>query len=166
MTKRIMNEKEYWNISYIKRVTYKIRSARSPLIMGLRKEAELGGFGRNLKRFLDFWFWGVTSEKGSTRKDTGKRVTRWGFVFWRNLVDSRWFTKRILLGEFLFGIFWDLGGFPRGATEEGDQWCALLEFIGVNWIDFGGGRVSYRLVLLCAWVVWGLGGVGEYYVCV
>jgi hypothetical protein len=56
MTKRILNEEVYWNISYIKRVADKIRSARSPLIMGLRKEAELGGFGRNLKEFLDFWF--------------------------------------------------------------------------------------------------------------
>jgi hypothetical protein len=41
MTKRILNEKEYWNISYIKRVAVKIRSACGPLIMGLRKGAEL-----------------------------------------------------------------------------------------------------------------------------
>jgi hypothetical protein len=34
MTKRILNEKEYWNMSYIKRVTIKIRSASSPLIIG------------------------------------------------------------------------------------------------------------------------------------
>jgi hypothetical protein len=34
MTKRILNEKEYWNISYIKRVAVKIRSAGSPLING------------------------------------------------------------------------------------------------------------------------------------
>jgi hypothetical protein len=42
-------------------------------------------------------------------------------------------------GNFDLGFFEDLGGFPRGSIEEGDQWCALLEFIGVNWIDFGGG---------------------------
>jgi hypothetical protein len=31
MTKRILNEKEYWNISYKKRLTDKIRSVRRPL---------------------------------------------------------------------------------------------------------------------------------------
>jgi hypothetical protein len=41
MTKRILNEKEYWNMSYNKRVTNKIRSADGPLIMGRREGAEM-----------------------------------------------------------------------------------------------------------------------------
>jgi hypothetical protein len=45
MTKRILNEKVYWNMSYIKRVAVKIRSVRSPLIMGRRKGAEMVGIG-------------------------------------------------------------------------------------------------------------------------
>jgi hypothetical protein len=47
MTKRILNEKEYWNMSYIKRVTSKIRSGRRPLIMGLRKLGEFRLFSRD-----------------------------------------------------------------------------------------------------------------------
>jgi hypothetical protein len=42
MTKRILNEKEYWKISYKKRMADKIRSGRCPLIMGLRKRAKMG----------------------------------------------------------------------------------------------------------------------------
>jgi hypothetical protein len=52
MTKRILNEKEYWNMSYNKRVAVKIRSVRGPLTMGLRKRAELAGDGKFLN---DFW---------------------------------------------------------------------------------------------------------------
>jgi hypothetical protein len=45
MTKRILSVNEYWNMSYNKRVTDKIRSGRRPLIMGRRKGAEMVGIG-------------------------------------------------------------------------------------------------------------------------
>jgi hypothetical protein len=45
MTKRILSVNEYWNMSYIKRVTSKIRSACGPLIMGLQELRELMAFG-------------------------------------------------------------------------------------------------------------------------
>jgi hypothetical protein len=42
-----------------------------------------------LKEILGLDFLKGGSEKGSTRKDTGIRVTRWKKLFWRNLRDSR-----------------------------------------------------------------------------
>jgi hypothetical protein len=41
------------NVSYIKRVTDKIRSARGPLIMGLQELRELTVFGRGWNGILD-----------------------------------------------------------------------------------------------------------------
>jgi hypothetical protein len=65
----------------LKRVTDKIRSGRRPLIMGLRNGLKLWSFGRNLKQFWEFNFWGGTSEKGSTRNRTENRVTRYIKMF-------------------------------------------------------------------------------------
>jgi hypothetical protein len=67
----------------------KIRSERSPLIMGLREWAELWLIGREFKQFWGFGFLGESFQKGYTRKLTGKRVTRWRKVFWRNLAILR-----------------------------------------------------------------------------
>jgi hypothetical protein len=77
MTKRILNEKEYWNMSYNKRVTNKIRSASGPLIKDHEKGLRLGGIEPELGTFLGLAFLEEISEKGSTRKHTEKRVTRW-----------------------------------------------------------------------------------------
>jgi hypothetical protein len=100
-------------MSYIKRVTIKIRSARGPLIMGRRGRAEIEGIEGWLGSFLrigNFWGW---SEKGSSREYTENWVARWTFLFWRNFGFLRCFTKRINLGEFEFGCFW---GFVQGST--------------------------------------------------
>jgi hypothetical protein len=45
MTKRILNEKEYWNISYNQRVTNKIRSGHSPLSKDGEKVLDLWSNG-------------------------------------------------------------------------------------------------------------------------
>jgi hypothetical protein len=73
----------------VKRVTDKIRSACGPLIMGLREVGELWADLPGLKRFLGIEFSKGGSEKGSSRKHTGNRVTRWRIKFWRNLAFSR-----------------------------------------------------------------------------
>jgi hypothetical protein len=72
------------NISYIKRVTSKIRSVGSPLSKDGEKGLDLGSIQWELEGFLEFWGLGEGSKKGSTRKHTGKRVARWKFLFWRN----------------------------------------------------------------------------------
>jgi hypothetical protein len=56
MTKRILSVNEYWNMSYNKRVTDKIRSAGGPLIMGLRKLGEFRLIGRGWKRIFGLRF--------------------------------------------------------------------------------------------------------------
>jgi hypothetical protein len=55
---------------------YKIRSAGCPLIMGPRELAKIGGIGAGLGTFKIWVFEKRGSEKGSTRKHTGNRVTR------------------------------------------------------------------------------------------
>jgi hypothetical protein len=54
--------------------------------MGRREEAKKWGIEWELKRIEVWNFLGSTSEKGSTRKDTGNRVTSWSFLllgeFW------------------------------------------------------------------------------------
>jgi hypothetical protein len=67
------------------------------------------------------------SEKGSSRKHTGNRVTRWRNLFWGKLEILRWIAKRIWSGEFNFGIFW---GFRLLST----------------WVVWGGGTV---VLLFC-----------------
>jgi hypothetical protein len=76
-------------MSYNKRVTSKIRSVYGPLIMGRRERAEIGSTGGDLEKVLGNWIFGGWSEKGSTRKHTGNRVTRWIFMFWRKLAILR-----------------------------------------------------------------------------
>jgi hypothetical protein len=66
-------------------------------------------------------------EKGYTRKSTENRVTRCRNMFWGNLKVSRCFTKRIIWGEFKFGVFWWFG---RGFTEEGGQLVLLFVLLG------------------------------------
>jgi hypothetical protein len=63
--------------------------------------------------FGDWFLKEEISEKGNTRKHTKKRVTSWSFLYWRNSEVSRCFAKRIVLGEFQFGLFW---GFTQGST--------------------------------------------------
>jgi hypothetical protein len=106
----------------LKRVAVKIRSARSPLIMGRRDELKRGSFGWGLGIFWRIWVFGGWSEKGNGRKCTGNRVTSCIKVFWRNFGISRWFTKRIRMGEFWFTLFWAFG---RGSA----------------WVHWGGGTV-------------------------
>jgi hypothetical protein len=64
MTKSILNEKEYWNISYNKRVAAKIRSVRSPLRMGPRERAGLVVVWGNLERFVVWNFLGGNFREG------------------------------------------------------------------------------------------------------
>jgi hypothetical protein len=59
--------------------------------------------GMNLFFWTDFSKAG--SEKGSTRKHTENRVTRWMKLFWGNLGDSRCFTKKNIMGELIFDDF-------------------------------------------------------------
>jgi hypothetical protein len=66
-----------------------------------------------LVRDFGDWISKGGSEKGSTRKHTGIRVTSWRNLFWGNLRDLRCFTKRFILGEFEIGFF---EGFDRGST--------------------------------------------------
>jgi hypothetical protein len=115
-----------WNMSYNKRVTDKIRSLRSPLIMGRRERAKNWVKWRNLKRILGNWIFGGISEKGSTRKRTENRVTRWSLMFWGNSAVLRWIAKRFNLGEFKVGLFLCLG---RGST----------------WAYWGGGAVCVSM---------------------
>jgi hypothetical protein len=116
--------KEYIRIWVIlKRVTYKIRSARSPLIMGRWEWANNWGNWGNLESFLRIGLFGGWSEKGSSRECTENWVTRWTFLFWGNFGVLRWFTKRIYLGEFEIDRFW---GFVRWST----------------WMHWGGGTNS------------------------
>jgi hypothetical protein len=86
-------------------------------------DGEMGWELRDLdKGWKDFWGFAVlgeSSEKGSTRKYTGKRVTRCGFMFWGNSAVLRWIAKRMILGEVGFGIFFGLAVVPREGTEEG-----------------------------------------------
>jgi hypothetical protein len=70
-------------------VTYKIRSASGPLIMGRRDGAENAVKWRELERFLVEEFWRTSSEKGYRRKYTENRVTRWRFLYWGNLAILR-----------------------------------------------------------------------------
>jgi hypothetical protein len=66
-----------------------------------------------LEEFEGLVFLGESSEKGSTRKYTGKRVARWRKLFWGNLRVLRCFAKRIFLEEFKLALF---GGFGGGST--------------------------------------------------
>jgi hypothetical protein len=87
----------------------------------------MGSFGGNLKTFDRLEFLGESSKKGCTRKHTKNRVTSWSFLFWGNLAILRWFTKRIMLGELEFDVFW---GFGRRST----------------WVHWGGGTTSVSFV--------------------
>jgi hypothetical protein len=71
-------------MSYIKTPDPIIKTARCPLIRDGEKEPIIGSVERGLKRFEVWNFLGESSEKGSTRKHTEKRVTRWRTMFWGN----------------------------------------------------------------------------------
>jgi hypothetical protein len=76
---------------------------------------------------------GETSEKGSTRKDTGNWVTRYGFLFLEEFDGLRCFTKRIWLGELRFSGFWDFvrrstWGLERRGDQLGVSFAYLEEF--------------------------------------
>jgi hypothetical protein len=77
-------KKDIRNVSYNKRVTNKIRSVRSPLIMGRREIADFEGFEWKLDWGFGNSIFGPSSEKGSSRKYTKNWVTSWGFLFWGN----------------------------------------------------------------------------------
>jgi hypothetical protein len=66
-----------------------------------------------MKRILGLRFLRGGSEKGCRRKSTGNRVTSWRILFWGNFTVLRCFTKRFILGELEFGVFWN---FDRGST--------------------------------------------------
>jgi hypothetical protein len=70
-------------------VTSKIRSACGPLIKDHENGLVFGSIEGNLNQFWGFGILGGSSEKGSTRKSTGNRVTRWIIMFWGNLENSR-----------------------------------------------------------------------------
>jgi hypothetical protein len=57
--------------------------------MGRREKAEIEVTDWDLEDFGDLVLRRTNSEKGSTRKHTGNRVTRWTNVFWRNSGISR-----------------------------------------------------------------------------
>jgi hypothetical protein len=70
-------------------VTNKIRSVYGPLIKDGENGLVFGAIEGNLNQFWGFVFLEGSSEKGSTRKSTGNRVTRWRIMFWGNLGVSR-----------------------------------------------------------------------------
>jgi hypothetical protein len=76
-------------MSYNKRVTNKIRSVRRPLIKDDENWLNSGSIGRNWTEISGLGFLGGGSEKGRSRKHTGNRVTRWGFMFRGNFWKSR-----------------------------------------------------------------------------
>jgi hypothetical protein len=52
----------------------------------------MGEFWANwprLEAFLGIWLLEGGSEKGCSREHTENRVTRWSFMFWRNLENPR-----------------------------------------------------------------------------
>jgi hypothetical protein len=70
------------------------------------------------------WVFGRTSEKGSTRKHTEKRVTSWTKMFWGNLAVSRCFAKRIIMGELRLGVFLGVwAGSHVGLLRRGTNVC-------------------------------------------
>jgi hypothetical protein len=71
------------------------------------------GFGWVLNWILEFGLLGESSEKGSTRKSTGNRVTRWEIMFLGESWGLRCFTKRNGFGIWGTTDFW---GFGRGST--------------------------------------------------
>jgi hypothetical protein len=77
--------------------------------MGRWEWAKIQGIEWRLEKFLGNWDLGPSSEKGSSRKHTENRVTRWRKLFWGNSAFSRWFTKRFVSGEFELGLFWGCG---------------------------------------------------------
>jgi hypothetical protein len=124
----------------LKRVTYKIRSVRRPLIKDHEKGLKWWSIGRVLN-----WNWGLEFleeflEKGCTRKHTRNRVTRWRKMFGGIFGGLRWIAKRILVGEFWFSDFW---GFGWGST----------------WSYWGGGTVVLLFLCLGEFIVLQLGEI-------
>jgi hypothetical protein len=76
-------------MSYIK--TGDIENKISPLslIIGTVRNGGILRVWPELVRFLVVGILRGGSEKGSTRKHTGKRVARWSFLYWRNLAILR-----------------------------------------------------------------------------
>jgi hypothetical protein len=114
-------------MSYIKRVAVENKTGRSPLSWDDENGLKRWSIERDLKEFWVWIFLGESLEKGSTRKHTKNRVARWRFLFWGNFGNPRWFTKRIVWGEFGFSVFCGSG---RVST----------------WVHWGGGSLY---VLLC-----------------
>jgi hypothetical protein len=116
----------------LKRVAVKIRSGGGPLIKDHENRLKRWSIGQDWDWNFRFCGLGETSEKGSTRKDTGNRVTRYGFVFLGEFDGLRCFTKRIWVRELRFSGFWD---FVRRSTwgweEGGPTWCFFCVFGGI-----------------------------------
>jgi hypothetical protein len=72
---------------------------------------------------LGNWDLGPSSEKGSSRKHTENRVTRW---------------RKLFRGNLNWDFFEVVGGNPRGVTEEGGP-------LGAFWGNFG------ELSCKCEW---------------
>jgi hypothetical protein len=62
-------------------MTDKIRSAGSPLIKDHENWLKIRGLDKSWNVLRNFGFLGERSEKGSTRKYTENRVTRWAKMF-------------------------------------------------------------------------------------
>jgi hypothetical protein len=119
MTKRIIEwEKNIRIWVTLKRLTNKIRSGCGPLIRDY--ENGLGNWAIGWIWIGNWWFefWGNWSKKGSTRKTTENRVTRWRFLYLGESWVLCWITK-----ELGFGILvcLGIGRVLRGWCEEGGQ---------------------------------------------
>jgi hypothetical protein len=101
------------NVSYIKTGDIENKISEQSLNNRTVRNEGILRVWPELVRFLVVGILRGGSEKGSTRKHTGKRVTRWTFLFWRNFKVLRCFAKRIFLGEFKLALF---GGFGGGST--------------------------------------------------
>jgi hypothetical protein len=127
---------------------------------------EFWAFGRGWTG--NFWLeiFECGSEKGWSRKHTGKRVTSWRIKFWGNLAVLRWFVKRIFLEELDFGLFWSFG---RGSTWEvgggGTVYVSTCAFGGILGVGLGWGEwwewghLNRERFTGRQW--WGASGLGE-----
>jgi hypothetical protein len=136
-------------MSYIKTGDPIIKISPQSLNNGTARIGWICGWLDKIRKDLRGWlFWRNGSEKGYTRKHTGKRVTSWSFCFWGNLGILRWFTKRFEMGEFEFELFL---GFLQGSTwgywGGGDSLCVFL----CIWGNF---CVNWRLIVCCLWRRW------------
>jgi hypothetical protein len=89
MTKRILNEKEYWNMSYIITGDEENKISWRSLNNGTVRNEGIVVKWLGMERFFFAGILRSGSEKGCSRKRTKNRVTSWSFMYWGNLTVLR-----------------------------------------------------------------------------